>query len=121
LRVDFEAAKGIISIKNLLLDSDDLKALARGTIDINTNLEMNGQMAFPRARAMEIPDLRKWGSYIPANIDRIILDFTLTGDLSRPKFKAALPTKILEVFRSSDIDMLEWFEGTGENPISEEE
>lgn len=109
LRVDFEAAHGTVSIRDIYLDGDDLSIVARGTIDSKTDLELKGQMKFPRKRATEIPSLKRWAGILSGFSGSIILDFTLKGNLTKPKFEASLPLKIIDFFKDEQKSFFDWF------------
>ena len=117
LRVDFEASEGVISIVNLLLESDELVVVARGTVDMKRQLDLRGQMSFPRERALLIPSIRQWLGILKAIDGQLILDFSLVGELSKPKFSAKSPGKILDLFYDAELDILDWFSGISGIPV----
>ncbi len=108
LRVDFEAAHGRLSIRDIYLDGDDLSIVARGTIDSKTDLDLKGQMKFPRKRATDIPSLRRWAGIISGFSGNIILDFTLKGNLMKPKFDADMPMNIIDFFKEDEKSLFDW-------------
>jgi hypothetical protein len=117
LRVDFEAAESVISIVNLLLDSDALTVVGRGTIAADRRLSLKGQMSTPKERALKIPSLKKWVGIIKTLDGRIVVDFNLEGDLAKPKFSASAPGKILDLFYDTELDILKWFSGIQGGPF----
>lgn len=117
LRVDFEASEGVISIVNLLLSSDELVVVARGTIDMGHRLDLRGQMSFPRERALLMPSIRHWIGMLKSIDGQLILDFSLEGELTKPKFSAKSPGKILDLFYNAELDILEWFSGISGIPV----
>jgi len=117
LRVDFEASEGVISIVNLLLSSDELVVVARGTVDMGHRLDLRGQMSFPRERALLVPSIRQWLGMLKAIDGQLILDFSLVGELTKPTFSAKSPGKILDLFYDAELDILEWFSGISGIPV----
>jgi hypothetical protein len=107
LRVEFEVAKGIIAINHLLLDSQDLGAIATGTLNSQRSLEMKGQMKFPVDLAYKIPEVKKWAHILPKTKEKeVVMDFTLEGDIMDPEFKTKLPKNIFEGFLTGEYDFI---------------
>jgi len=108
LRVEFDIARGVIAISSLLLDSDILGVVGTGTIDRQHELDMKGQMRFPRSIAYAVPSLKKWAPVLPTNKeDKVVVNFTLKGDITHPKFEPVLPNNIFEGFLTGDMNILE--------------
>jgi hypothetical protein len=107
LRVEFDIARGIIAVSSLLLDSDILGVVGTGTINRQHDLNFKGQMRFPRPVAYAVPSLKKWAPVLPTNKEgEVVVNFTLKGDITHPKFEPVLPNNIFEGFLTGDMNIL---------------
>jgi hypothetical protein len=86
--------------------SSDLQVEATGDVGFNKSIDARGGLSVPLDRAKQHPKFGRFVSFLPDTLNRVSLEFTLTGFIYNINFSASPSENLLRGLADQGSDML---------------
>ena len=95
-----------IQVESFHFVSGDLQIESNGVVGFNKSINASGGMSVPLDRARQHPDFGRYVNFLPDSLNRVSLEFTLSGFIYDLKFSASPTDNLLRGLLDQGSDLL---------------